>query len=88
MKIMDKVKEIEPVDNWRYWYRKWSFWIISMIPLITAAQLFIPDIQDALPPQTYMVLKSALAVLGFIASQIKQQSIAVPPNPPQPEDQK
>lgn len=87
VKIVEKVKSIEPVDNWRYWYRKWSFWIISLIPVITAAQLFIPDVQDLFEPQTYMLLKSGLAVLAFVASQIKQQAIAVPPNPPAPEDQ-
>ena len=76
--------KIEPLENWRYFYRKWSFWLIGMIPVISAAQLFIPNIEDALPANYYLILKSALAVIGFIASQIKQPAIQVPPNPSVP----
>ena len=77
---------VKPVDNWRYWYRKWSFWIISMIPIISAIQLFLPDIDYLFPATMFLYLKGGLAVIGFVASQIKQQAIEVPPNPPVPEE--
>lgn len=87
MGIIQSVKGVKPVSNWRYWYRKWSFWIIGMIPTISAVQLFMPDIEYLFPPQTFLYVKGALAVLGFVASQIKQQAIEVPPNPPVPPEQ-
>ncbi len=78
--------KITPVANWRYFYRKWSFWLIGAIPFISALQLFLPDVQYLFPDKTFLFLKGFLAIAGFIASQIKQQAIAVPPNPPEPED--
>lgn len=78
--------KLQPVENWRYWHKKWSFWIISLIPAITAVQLFLPNIDYLFPPTTFLYLKGALAILGFIASQIKQQAIAVPPNPSDPDE--
>ena len=75
---------IKPVENWRYFYRKWSFWIIGMIPLISAVQLFLPDIDYLFPPTMFLYVKGAIAVIGFVASQIKQDAIQVPPNPSVP----
>lgn len=76
---MSQIVNIKPVDNWRFFYRKYSFYIIGAIPVITAAQSFIPEIQELMPAAYYGYLKGALAVAGFIASQIKQPKIAVTP---------
>lgn len=88
MKIMEKIKAVEPVANWRYWYRKWSFWFIGMIPVITAARESFPELKDFIGPEPYKWGMCTLAVVAFIASQIKQRAIEVPPNPADPEDQK
>lgn len=82
------MKKIELVPNWRYWYRKWSFWVVGMIPIITAARESFVGVKEFIGPETYKWGMCTLAVMAFIASQIKQNSIAVPPNPPDPEDQK
>lgn len=78
--------KLKPVDNWRYWYRKWSFWIIGLIPVISFAQLYLPEVESLFEPRTYTLIKAFLAMAGFAASQIKQHSIEVPPNPPVPEE--
>lgn len=78
------MKKIQPVDNWRFWYRKWSFYIIGAIPVLTAAREFFPEIKDAMSPEAYKMCMTGLSVAGFIASQIKQRAIAVPPKEEQP----
>lgn len=88
MSIIKTVKSIKPVENWRYWYKKWSFWVISMIPVITAARESFPELKEFIGPEPYKWGMCALAVMAFVASQIKQQAIAVPRNPADPEDQK
>lgn len=73
------IKKIKPVDNWRLWYRKWSFYFIGAIPIITAAREFFPELKDAISPEAYKFCMTGLSVAGFIASQIKQQALSVPP---------
>jgi len=79
MKVIKKAKRIQPVDNWRLWYKKWSTWIVAAIPVITVAREAFPALVDVIPLETYKMIMAALAFASIVAIQIKQRSISVPP---------
>lgn len=68
-----------PVENWRNWHKKWSTWLMAAIPLITGLREALPALQELIPGPEYKLLMGVLGFVAIIASQIKQQSIAVPP---------
>lgn len=84
--IDQPMKKVELVSNWRYWHRKWSTWLIGLIPILTALREALPALQELIPLPTYKLIMGVLAFVAIVASQIKQQSIQVPPHDPHPTD--
>jgi hypothetical protein len=53
-----------------------------LIPIITAARDFAPTLQDWIPIDIYKLLMIVLSVGAFVAIQIKQRSVSIPPQVP------
>lgn len=66
------------IPQWKKFYKRWSTWLLGLIPLITATRDFFPTLQDYIPLEWYKGLMIVLSVAAFIALQIKQQTVSGP----------
>lgn len=64
------------IPQWRKCWKRWSTWLLSAIPILTAAVSFMPSIQEFIHPDLYKSIMVALSVSVFVAIQIKQNSVS------------
>lgn len=76
------------IPQWRLWWKRWSTWLLGLIPIITAARDFAPTLQEWIPIDIYKLLMIILSVGAFVAIQIKQRSVSIPPLCPTPAEVK
>lgn len=70
------------IPQWKLWYRRFSTWIITMIPVIELLRQNLPALQGVLPGNAYQVAYAVIVVLAVVAMQIKQQSLSGAVEPP------
>lgn len=70
------------IPQWRLWWKRWSTWLLSLIPIVTAARDNLPQLQQYIPLDTYKTLMIVLSIAAFIAIQIKQRELSVSPEEP------
>lgn len=66
------------IPQWKKFYKRWSTWLLGLIPLITATRDFFPTIQEYIPLDWYKMMMVILSVAAFLALQIKQRSVSGP----------
>lgn len=66
------------IPQWKKFYKRWSTYLLGLIPLVTAAREFAPTLQDYIPLEQYKTLMVILSVAAFVALQIKQHSVSGP----------
>lgn len=64
------------IPQWKLFYKRWSTWLLSAIPVLTAAVSFMPSIQEFVHPELYKTIMVILSVSVFVALQIKQKSVS------------
>jgi uncharacterized membrane protein len=64
------------IPQWKLWYRRFSTWIITMIPLIELLRQNLPSLQVVMPSNVYQITYAVLVVLAVVAMQIKQESVS------------
>lgn len=64
------------IPQWNKWHRRFSTWIISLIPVIEVARQHLPELQTIMSPQAYQVAYAGLGIAAVVAMQIKQQSVS------------
>lgn len=67
---------MELIPQWKLWYRRFSTWIITMIPAIELLRQNLPALQSVMPNNVYQIAYAALVVLAVVAMQIKQESVS------------
>lgn len=48
------------------WWKAWSVWGLSAITFLAGAQIFLPDLQQALPPHWYPIVSGAILIARII----------------------
>lgn len=67
---------MELIPQWKLWYRRFSTWIITLIPVLELLRQNMPVMQPIIPTKAYQVAYAALVLLAVVAMQIKQQSVS------------
>lgn len=64
------------IPQWKKFYKRWSTWLLGLIPFLTALRDFIPTLQQYIPLEQYKMLMIIIPFVVFIALQIKQHSVS------------
>lgn len=64
------------IPQWKLWYRRFSTWIITMIPFIELLRQNLPSLQGVMPSNVYQIAYAALVMLAVVAMQIRQESVS------------
>lgn len=64
------------IPQWKLWYRRFSTWIITMIPFIELLRQNLPSLQGVMPSNVYQIAYAVLVALAVVAMQIKQESVS------------
>ncbi len=60
-------------DDWRRSWRLFSVQTLAAIALVSAAEVALPFVSRCLPAWLYPLLTAALAVIGIVLRNIKQE---------------
>lgn len=74
--MMPRVRKSSLIENWRRSWRFFSVQTLGAIALVSAAEVALPFVSDRMPAWLYPLLTAALAVLGIVVRNIRQE----PPN--------
>ena len=57
-------------------HKRWTTWLLALATVLSSLQAFMPGIQQYISPQTYSGIMIGLAVVTWIAAQVKQDSVS------------
>lgn len=64
------------VPQAKKWHKRWTTWLLGAAGTLSSLQAFMPGIQQYIPPNAFAVIMIVLAVITWIAAQVKQDSVS------------